>query len=59
MQQPRLDQLISVDQVAGCDVFSGDGLPTSWGRLFGGQILGQVCASGPALSPRAITRCTG
>ena len=38
----RLDELLKVDQVAGSDVFYASGLRTSWGRLFGGQILGQA-----------------
>ena len=38
----RLDELLKVKQIAGCDTFSAFGLRTAWGRLFGGQILGQA-----------------
>ena len=38
----RLDEILKVEQVAGSDVFYASGLRTAWGRLFGGQILGQA-----------------
>lgn len=43
----RLDLTLALDQVAGCDAFVGQGIPTSWKRLYGGQILAQaVIAAG-------------
>jgi acyl-CoA thioesterase II len=36
-----LDEHLQLSKIANCDVFTGNGIPTIWGRLFGGQILAQ------------------
>ena len=32
---------LAVKEIANCDVFTGEGVPTSWGRLYGGQAVAQ------------------
>lgn len=32
---------LSIQNIANCDVYVGQGIPTPWQRLFGGQTLGQ------------------
>ena len=36
-----LDKHLELTQIALSDTFTGEGLPTMWGRLFGGQVLSQ------------------
>jgi len=50
----RLDQLMELKQVANCDVFEGNGLPTGWGRLYGGQILGQAIVAAAETVPEEL-----
>lgn len=32
---------LRIERIANCDVFRGRGIPTPWGRLYGGQTIGQ------------------
>jgi acyl-CoA thioesterase-2 len=32
---------LAIKKIANCDVFTGNGIPTSWGRLYGGQAVTQ------------------
>ena len=36
-----LDKHLELTHIALSDTFTGEGLPTMWGRLFGGQVLSQ------------------
>ena len=50
----RLDQLLALAQVADCDTFVGQGIPTSWRRLYGGQILGQAVIAAARTVPATL-----
>ena len=38
----RLQRALKLEHIARCDVYTGLGVSTPWGRLFGGEILAQV-----------------
>ena len=50
----RLDELLALAQVADCDTFVGQGIPTSWRRLYGGQILGQAVIAAARTVPATL-----
>ena len=33
---------LALRNIANCDIFTGDGVPTAWGRLYGGQAVTQA-----------------
>lgn len=41
MSAAPLHESLELTQIADCDVFTGIGQPTPWGRLYGGQVLAQ------------------
>lgn len=50
----RLDQHLQILQVANCDVYTGNGIPTIWGRLFGGQIIAQSLLAAAETVPKTF-----
>ena len=43
---------LALTNIANCDVFTGQGIPTAWGRLYGGQAVTQaLMAAHATLSP--------
>ena len=49
-----LDEHLQLTQVANCDVFTGNGIPTIWGRLFGGQIIAQSLLAAASTVPEGF-----
>ena len=37
----KLLKRLAITNIASCDIFQGEGIPTSWGRLYGGQAVTQ------------------
>jgi hypothetical protein len=49
--QSRLEKCLQLRHIAMCDVFTGLGFSTPWGRLFGGEILAQAVMAASATVP--------
>ena len=49
--QSRLEQCLQLRHIAMCDVFTGLGFSTPWGRLFGGEILAQAVMAASSTVP--------
>lgn len=49
--QSRLQKVLQLKHIAMCDVYTGMGISTPWGRLFGGEILAQAVIAACATVP--------
>ena len=50
---PSMLDRLALTNIANCDVFTGHGIPTSWGRLYGGQAVAQSLMAAQATVPDA------
>ena len=50
-QLSKLQEVLQLEHIARCDIFSGMGYSTPWGRLFGGEILAQSISAAAATVP--------
>ena len=50
---PSMLDRLALSNIANCDVFTGHGIPTYWGRLYGGQAVAQSLMAAQATLPNA------
>lgn len=48
----QIQQLLTLEQIAGCDVFVGPSRPGATGRLFGGQVAAQAVVAASSTVPQ-------